>query len=74
MKSRLVFGGESTSARAASLAHDMHRLGRPRSLEEIAGELSRVTLGAINAYLARRSLGKATFQTLGPTPLVPPLA
>jgi hypothetical protein len=28
----LVFSGESTGARAASLASDMHRLGRARSL------------------------------------------
>lgn len=31
MKSRLVFSGESTGARAASLAADQFRFGRPRS-------------------------------------------
>ena len=31
LKSSLVLSGESTGARAAALASDMHRLGRPRS-------------------------------------------
>jgi predicted Zn-dependent peptidase len=66
MKSRLVFSGESTGARAASLAYDMHRLGRPRSLEEIEAEIEGVTLERVNAYLARRGLGEITVQTLGP--------
>lgn len=72
MKSRLVFAGESTAARAASLASDMHRLGRPRSLAEVSAQLDAVTLDSLNAYLARRSLGTLTIQTLGPNPLRPP--
>ncbi len=72
MKSRLVFSGESTSSRAASLAGDMHRLGRPRSLDELAGEIDAVTLDRVNAYLRTRSLGRMTIQTLGPAPLSPP--
>jgi predicted Zn-dependent peptidase len=72
MKSRLVFAGESTSARAASLAHDMHRLGRPRSLDDIARELDGLTLGRVNEYLSRRKLGRLTIQTLGPAALTPP--
>lgn len=72
MKSRLVFSGESTSGRAAALAYDHHRLGRPRSLEEVAGQIDAVTLGSVNAYLAGRTLGKLTIQTLGPSPLLPP--
>jgi predicted Zn-dependent peptidase len=72
MKSRLVFGGESTSARASSLAYDMHRIGRARSLEEIAGELATVTVGRVNEYLAGRKMGRVTIQTLGPAELKPP--
>jgi predicted Zn-dependent peptidase len=71
MKSRLVFSGESTSARAASLAYDIHRLGRARGLEELAAEIDRATLGALNAYLSGRRLGKTTIQTLGPQELMP---
>jgi len=72
MKSRLVFSGESTAARAAALAADMHRLGRPRSLDEVAREIDAVTLEKVNAYLAGRKLGRLTIQTLGPAALTPP--
>lgn len=73
MKSRVIFSGESTAARAAALVSDMHRLGRPRTLDEIAGEIDRVTLDRVNDYLSRRALGRVTVQTLGPGPLaVPP--
>jgi hypothetical protein len=72
MKSRLVFSGESTGARAASLAFDMHRLGRPRSLDEIEAELASVSLKRVNDYLARREMGSLTVQTLGPAVLTPP--
>jgi len=72
MKSALVFAGESTSARAAALASDQRKLGRPRSLEEMAGKIDAVTLDEVNAYLGRRSVGTATVLTLGPVPLVNP--
>jgi predicted Zn-dependent peptidase len=73
MKSRLVFSGESTGARAASLAHDVHRLGRPRGLDELAGEIDAVTLDALNVYLAERKMGVVTIQTLGPAGLLAPI-
>lgn len=72
MKSRLVFSGESTSARAGALAADYHRLGRARSLDELAAEIDRVTLDQVNAYLGTRKLGRLTVQTLGPSALRPP--
>lgn len=71
MKSRLVFSGESSAARAAALAADQYRLGRPRSLGEMAREIDAVTLDALNAYLARRRTGSVTIQTLGPKALTP---
>jgi predicted Zn-dependent peptidase len=73
MKSRLVFSGESTGARAAALASDQHRLGRPRSLAELADEIDRVTLEQVNNYLRSRTMGRVTIQTLGPVALVDPL-
>lgn len=69
MKSRLIFSGESSSARAGSLAVDQHRLGRPRGLDEIAKEIDTVTLDRVNGYLAKRKLGMVTVQTLGPAAL-----
>lgn len=77
MKSRLIFGGESTAARAAALVYDHHRLGRARSLEEIAAQLDGVSLERVNGYLAGRRLewgGRLTIQTVGPSPLTPPAA
>ncbi len=72
MKSRLVFGGESTGARAASLASDMRLLGRARSLGELTERIDRVSLDQVNAYLRRREPGRMTIQTVGPEPLRPP--
>ncbi|MBC7835587.1 MAG: insulinase family protein [Phycisphaerales bacterium] len=72
IQSSLVFAGESTSARAAALATDQHRVGRPRSLDELRAGYERLTLDQVNAYLARRTLGETTVVTLGPAALVPP--
>lgn len=73
MKSGLVFSGESTGARASALATDMFRLGTPRSLAELAAEVEAITLDQLNAYLANRTLGTVTIQTVGPEPLTPPV-
>lgn len=72
LKSSLIFSGESTGARAAALASDMHRLGRPRSLDEINAAIERVTLDDVNAYLARRRIEGLTIVTLGPKSLKAP--
>ncbi len=72
MKSRIVFSGESTAARAAALASDMHNLGRGRGLDEVLALVDSVTLDRLNAYAAARSPGTATIQTLGPVELAPP--
>ncbi len=72
MKASVVFAGESTAARAGSLAADQHRLGRPRSLSELEAQIDAVTLDDLNAYLATRRMGVPTIQTLGPRPLAPP--
>ena len=69
MKTGVVFAGESTGARAASLVIDQHRVDHPRPLEEIAAAISSITLDEVNAYLARRTIGTVTIQTLGPQEL-----
>lgn len=69
MKSRLVFSGESTGARASAVAGDLFKFGEPRSLEARAEEVGSVTLEEVNAYLKRRDLGRVTVQTLGPSSL-----
>lgn len=74
LRSRIIFSGESTRARAASIAGDMHSLGRPRPLRELSEELDALTLRDINSYLERREPGEMTVQTLGPEALTPPKA
>jgi len=66
MKSKLVMSGESTGARASALARDWRKIGRARSLEDLTREVDGLTLDRVNAYLARRSLGKVTVATVGP--------
>ncbi len=67
LKSRIVFGGESTSARAGAMANDYRKLGRCRSLEERVAEIDAVTLDALRAHLASFDRGNATVLTLGPS-------
>ncbi|MFN8816145.1 MAG: M16 family metallopeptidase [bacterium] len=72
VRTRLVFAGESTSARAAALTADYHRLGRGRTLADIAREYAAVSLADLNAYVQRRRIGAPTVVTLGPSPLTLP--
>lgn len=72
MKSRVIFSGESTSARAHTLASDQHKRGRPRTLDEIAAVYDALTPDQVNAYVKRRAIGPITIVTLGQTPLQPP--
>lgn len=72
IKAGVVMSGESTGARASSLAGDQYRLGRPRTLDEIAAHYASITREHVNAYLARRSLGDVTIVTLGQNQLKRP--
>ena len=69
LESDVVLGGESTSARSASMAMDWFALGRTRTLPEIIEELRGITLSQINDYLGRRASGTPTIVTMGPAPL-----
>ncbi len=69
LKARLVFAGESSSARASAMAHDQRKLGRARTLDELAGSFDAVTLDRLNAYLLDRPLGVTTLASVGPVPL-----
>ncbi len=73
MKSRVVFSGESTAARASAIAGDIHRRGEPRTLQQIAELIDAVTLDRVRDYLARRDPGRLTIQTLGPAALDSPV-
>lgn len=69
-KSRLVMNGESMAARASALAADLHRIGRARSLEELARGVDAITLSELDAYvrgpLADRWSRDATLVVVGP--------
>jgi len=72
MKSRLVMEGESTGARASSIASDQYLYGRPRTLAEDAAEVDALTLDALNDFVKRSPAGKMTVVTLGPEALTVP--
>jgi len=72
-KSGLVMSGESTTARATTIAADWYRLGRPRSLDELAAEVDALSLSSLNETIARR-MGSAwraamAAATIGPKAL-----
>lgn len=72
LRSRMVFSGESTAARAGAIASDVYKIGRPRTLEEIIAKIESLTLNHVNDYLGRSQRGRATLQTLGTAALTPP--
>lgn len=73
LKSRLVMQGESSLARASAIAGDIFRIGRPRTLDEIAADADAITLGRVNAHMARafapERLAQASLAVVGPSAL-----
>lgn len=72
LKSKLVLSGESSRARASALASDFDRLGRCRSLDEMAAKVDSITLDQLNGYLqsTELDLSKTSVVTIGPAPLM----
>lgn len=69
LKSGQVMQGESTPSRAAALVYDQFRIGRARTLEEVAAQVDAITIEQLNHYLAQRQFGAMTLVTIGPEPL-----
>ncbi|MEX0775681.1 MAG: pitrilysin family protein [Phycisphaeraceae bacterium] len=69
MKSGLVMQGESTRARAGSIAADQYMYGRPRSLDELTRLVDVVTLGKLNEFVTAHRPGAMTVVTIGPEAL-----
>ena len=69
LKAGLVMAGESTSARAASLAGDWLSHGRLRTLDEILAAIDAVTLDRLNDWLAGNPLENFTTVLIGPEKL-----
>ena len=73
LKSHLIMQGESTAARAATLGQDYHRLGRARTLDELAAAVESISLDQLNAYLGAREIGDLTLSSIGPVCPAPPV-
>ncbi len=69
LKSHLVMQGESTSARAAAIAADCFRLGRPRSLRQLIDAVDAISFDALDAYVRDREMGQVTIASIGSVPL-----
>ena len=67
--SRLVMQGESTEARASSLARDIGVFGKPRTLQDRADTLRELTVADVNQAAATLTQTPPTMATLGPQPL-----
>ena len=65
LKSRAIFSGESTAARAQAMIADYLTFGRPRPLSELIDRINNATLTDVNGYLDRRPMGEPTIQTIG---------
>ena len=57
LKASTIMQGESTSARAGTIAHDFFVRGRIRTLEEIKDAIDSVTLERVNTYLKKNRPG-----------------
>lgn len=69
LKASSIMQGESTSARAGSIAHDFFMRGRIRTLEEIKSAIDAVSLDQTNGWLKGNKPGPFTIVTVGPKAL-----
>lgn len=72
IKSSLIMSGESTSSRAAAIAHDFFTRGRIRTLDEIKAAIDAVSVDQVNAYLKTNTPGPFTTVIVGPKELTLP--
>ncbi len=72
LKSRLIMQGESTAARTAAIGSDHFRIGRARTLDELAASVDAVTLDRLNDYLRTRDYEPCTVASVGPVELAVP--
>ena len=76
MKARAIMQGESAAARASSVAGDLFRIGRARTLADQASDIDRLTLDAVNRAVALHWnaawVERMTLASIGPAPLEMP--
>lgn len=66
MKAGLVMQGESSAARASSIANDQVVYGHPRTLEEKAAQVDALTWERVDAFVRGIRLEPATTVVIGP--------
>lgn len=75
LKARVVMQGESAAARASSVAGDLFRMGRARTLDDMAAAFDALTLDGVNAAIARHWgrgwTDRLVLASIGPAPLEP---
>jgi predicted Zn-dependent peptidase len=69
LKAGTIMQGESTSARAGTIAHDYFMRGRIRTLDEIKEEIDRLSVDQVNQFLGSHPPGPFTIVTVGPKKL-----
>lgn len=69
LKSHQIMQGESTPARAGALVYDQFRIGRARTLEEVAAAVDEISIERLNQYIGSRDFGDSTTVSIGPAPL-----
>jgi hypothetical protein len=70
-----VMQGESAAARASSVAGDLFRMGRARTLDDMAAAFDALTLDGVNAAISRHWgrgwTDRLVLASIGPAPLEP---
>jgi predicted Zn-dependent peptidase len=72
LRSSTIMSGESSPARAGTIAGDFFTRGRVRSLEEIERELAAVTTDRVNAFVKANPMKDFTIVIVGPKELTIP--
>jgi len=75
LKARVVMQGESAAARASSVAGDLFRMKRARTLDDMAAAFDALTLDRVNAAITRHWgrgwTDRMVLASIGPAPLEP---
>ena len=75
LKARVVMQGESAAARASSVAGDLFRMKRARTLDDMATAFDALTLDRVNAAITRHWgrgwTDRMVLASIGPAPLEP---
>jgi predicted Zn-dependent peptidase len=66
LKSSLIMGSESSSARAGAIGGDWHLLGRVRSMDEIKTAIDKLSAASVTAAVRRHGFSDFTIVTIGP--------